>query len=169
MQILDSLSSKVAYLMPSPWWWHRLYLVLEILSFTHHRVLACEKLHLNGKVHQSHWKAALQSGDEVADMFLKYLLMLFSKQPRFQWLNSLCRKAMGSKKCWEDFQQLAFCCSHENSQEGRQHSKAEVKVKLPILDALGWLKAWQETTGLCASLWHRLSADNSPHLLFSAS
>lgn len=89
---------------------HRLYLGLEILSFALHKVLASENLHLNGKVHQSHWEAELQGGDEVIDMLksvFKHSLLLFSKLtliPRFQWLYSLCREAMENKGFGEDFQ-----------------------------------------------------------------
>lgn len=82
---------------------HRLYLVLEILSFALHYILACENLYLNCKVNQSCWKEALQNRVEVTDMFksaLKYSPLIFSKltlKSRFQWLYSLCRRAMENK------------------------------------------------------------------------
>lgn len=71
---------------------HRLYLVLEILSFALRSVFACENLYLNRKVNQSRWKAVPQDGDEVTDTlkpFFKYSLPIFSKlslKSRFQWL-----------------------------------------------------------------------------------
>lgn len=89
---------------------------------------------------------------------------------------------MENKGQREDFQYLTFSCNHENSQEGRRHSQAEVKLpqelgvqkqSIPVHRAgcLGVVKSftadnWLTFLVLAQACW--TSVDNSPHLFFSA-